>query len=195
MHRRVQDLTLAQVGYTVDVDDAPYFQSVDFSVRSPAVWPHSSVATPISIALGGLPLNTPLYIRIRASNQVSATYVAHLLASILFTLLVIASTDWPGPPPRPRRRRPLCPPAFCGCFCICQACSTHCAVCFCQVSTAAISTCKVAYNFDFVSLMKLAVLPSSSASFLPPLPTAAAVLRTLHHRMFSASLRAGPALG
>lgn len=98
MHRRVQDLTLVQVGYTVDVDDAPYFQSVDFSVRSPAVWPHSSVATPISIALGGLPLNTPLYIRIRASNQVSATYVAHLLASILFTLLVIASTDWPGPP-------------------------------------------------------------------------------------------------
>ena len=63
-------VTFAQVSYTVDVDDAPYFESVDFSVRAPAVWPHSSVATPISIAVGGLPLNTMLYIRIRASNQV-----------------------------------------------------------------------------------------------------------------------------
>lgn len=64
------DLTFIQVSYTVDVDDAPFFQSVDFSVRAPAVWPHASIATPISIAVGGLPLNTPLYIRIRASNQV-----------------------------------------------------------------------------------------------------------------------------
>ncbi len=68
--RCMRDLTSLQVSYTVDVDDAPYFQSVDFSVRTPAAWPLSSVATPISIAVGGLPLNTPLYIRIRASNQV-----------------------------------------------------------------------------------------------------------------------------
>ena len=67
---RVRDVPPVQVGYTVDVDDAPYFHSVDFSVRTPAKWPYPSLSTPIAIAVGGLPLNTPLYIRVRASNQV-----------------------------------------------------------------------------------------------------------------------------
>jgi len=102
----------------------------------------------------------------------------------------MASTDWPGPPlVLGGEGRSVPPPS---------------AAVFVFAKPAAPTVLSVFARYHLQQLLR-AKLPSSSLNefgsaslelsvIFAPLPTAAAALRTLHHRMFSASQRAVPAL-
>ncbi len=101
---------------------------------------------------------------------------------------VITCAGWPWSAPCPWRRGPRRPPPFCCCICNCQACCPHCAFCLRQVIRVILSASTWVFVEGLLafSLIPLAALLLSSASFLLLPLTVVAASRTLPLRMFSA---------